>query len=428
MSKFKLGLTIVFSVFIILGIAVFALSKGGGAGATVPVTVWGYLPAYVFENFLRSTTLAGDKTVSVTYVQKSAATFNNDFVNALANGAGPDIVMLSSEQILQNKNKLYPIPYTSYSERIFKDNFVQEGELFLSADGVQAVPLMIDPMVMYWNRDIFNTAGIAQPPKYWDEILTSPQTLTKIDKSGTITQSAVALGEWVNVVNAKSIVSSLLFQAGTGIVDQTSTPPRSVLQYGAAQGSVPADGAVNYYTQFANPTAQVYSWNRSLPDSLTSFLSGKLAVYFGFASELATIRLKNPNLNFDVAAFPQPRQSQSPVVFGKLYGLALVKQSQKVAAGFNVITQLTSGESLTVLSGLTNLPPVRRALLSSVPTDPYKTVFYKSALISKGWLDPDPQATTDIFKNMIESITSGRARTSDAVSTAGGQLDALLAR
>src|ERR1035441_6659862 len=132
MSKFKVGLYIVFSVFIVLAVIVFAWSKGGASTTQANLTVWGFVPTNTFNTFYQSTTLAGSKTLHVTYIEKTPADFQSDFINALANNAGPDIVMLSEDMLYGNENKLFVIPYASYNERTFKNTFIQEGEDFLS--------------------------------------------------------------------------------------------------------------------------------------------------------------------------------------------------------------------------------------------------------------------------------------------------------
>ena len=336
--------------------------------------------------------------------------------------------MISEDQLYGNENKLFLIPYASYNERTFKNTFIQEGEDFLTPTGVYGVPFVIDPLVMYWNRDLFNTAGIAEPPQYWDQFLTLPQQLSKVDASGNVTQSAVALGEWTNVMNAKAILSNLMLQAGTPDVDTSGVTPQSALLDNLGNNAVsPAESSVDFYTQFADPTSPTYSWNRSLDDSQTVFLSGNLGVYFGFASELADIREKNPNLNFDVTAMPQARQATTDTVFGKIYALSIVKQSKNVNAAFQVIAALTTADSITKLDAVTDLPPVRRDLLTTVPTDPYQAIFYQSALIAKGWLDPSAQGTDSAFEDMIESITGGQAQTDEALSTANDKINALIA-
>ncbi|KKT12584.1 MAG: hypothetical protein UV94_C0043G0001, partial [Parcubacteria group bacterium GW2011_GWC1_43_30] len=49
-----------------------------------------------------------------------------------------------------------------------------------------------------------------------------------------------------------------------------------------------------------------------------------------------------------------------------------------------------------------------------------------AALQSKGWLDPDIMATDTIFREAIESVTSGRARTVEAINKANQEMEALI--
>jgi ABC-type glycerol-3-phosphate transport system substrate-binding protein len=427
MSKFKLGLSIIFSAFILIGVIVFATSKGSSSNTQANLTVWGFISKSAFDIYIKTAPIVQDKTLTFVYVQETPQTFQNDFVNAIANSQAPDIVILPQDMLTENENKLFLIPYTNYPERTFKDEFVQEGELFLGPTGMYALPFFVDPLVMYWNRDIFNTNSLSVPPKYWDEFLTLPTHLSKTDASGNFTQSAVALGEWNNINDAKAIFSDIMLTAGSPIIDSSGPNPRSALLDQANNQAISsAEASLNFFTQFANPTSQTYSWNRSLTSSLSRFLSGNLAVYFGFASELPTIRAKNPNLNFDVAFMPQARQAKKSIVFGNIYGLAIVKQSHDVSSSFRAITALTTDDSIKLLTQYTNLPPVKRTLLAVPPVDPYQSVFYQSSLVSQGWLDPGTAATDQIFQNMVESITAGKLRNSEALSRANDELNTLL--
>jgi ABC-type glycerol-3-phosphate transport system substrate-binding protein len=113
------------------------------------------------------------------------------------------------------------------------------------------------------------------------------------------------------------------------------------------------------------------------------------------------------------------------VTFAHIWSLAIVKQSPNIAASYTAIMGLTESSAIAALDAYLNLPPVRRDLLSTSPSNnPYLKVFYDSSLFSHTWLDPDAQSTDTIFRDMIESITSGRARTSEALSKANDLLQA----
>lgn len=426
MSNFQIGLIVVFVLALVLGLGLFATQKSGLGEGSASLLVWGTIPEDTFNNVYKASSIAKNKKITVTYVRKDSADFDDKFIEALADGIGPDVVILRQDSIYTHRNKIFVVPYENFSQRNFKDVFIEDGEIFLTSKGITAFPFIIDPMVMYWNRDMFTNNLISSPPKYWDEFYGLIDKITRKDSSGNVMQSALSFGEWKNVTNAKSILSLLLLQAGTPIVSYTdSAGYKSALSSQLDYTIAPGQSALNFYTQFSNPTSVYYTWNRSLPSSLNFFLSSNLATYIGFASELFSIQQKNPNLNFDVTYVPQVRTAKNMTNFANIYGLSIVKQSKVIGASFLLVTSLVEPEALKVLESKTNLPPVRRDLLADKPTDAYRSVFYDSALVSKSWLDPSSISTTDIFKTMVESVTSGQQRVSESVSKASDSIDSL---
>ena len=428
MSNFKIAVIAIFSVSLVVGIVLFAMYKAGAGQTTYNLTVWGVMPSAQFDTLYKASSVSKNKLITVSYVQKSAASFDNDFVQALADGVGPDAVIVRDDSLYKNRNRLFTIPYSSLPQRTYKDTFTQETEMFLTPDGVTAMPIYADPLVLYWNRDIFTNNLVAQPPKYWDELYALSNKMTQKDSSSDILQSAVAFGEWDNVTDAKEILSLLFLQAGTPIVSYDSNQKAylSVLDEQFNQAVTPAESALNFYTQFSNPTSAYYSWNRSLPSSLNFFLSGQLALYVGQASELFSIQQKNPNLNFDVTDIPQARGSGSKIDFAHIYAAAIVKQSKAILGAFTLVTALSEGPAESALESATGLPPTRRDLLSQAPTDPFRVVFHNAALISRGFVDPNSAQTSGIFRDMINSIVSGQSQISTAVSDASASLSAAL--
>jgi len=426
MSTFKIVVTAIFAVSFVFGVIIFALSKGDSSGQSANLIVWGTVPVDIFDSAYKNSSLKSNKLIKIAYVKKDSSTFDNEFVNALAEGAGPDIVILRDDYIYKNRNKLFVLPYKNYSQRSFKDTFIETGEIFLAPNGIIALPFLVDPMVMYWNRDLFSNSLISEPPRYWDQLYSMIEKITRRDANANVLQSTIALGEWRNITNAKEILTTLLLQAGTPITGRDNQGVVSVLNDQFNYPIAPSQSAVNFYTQFSNPSSPNYTWNRSLPYSFNMFLSGSLATYLGFASEVFSIQQKNPNLNFDVTYVPQIRDTNKKTVFGRMYALAIVKQSKQVASAFLAINGLTESVTIKELEKTTNLPPVRRDLLADKPVDAFRVVFYNSALISRSWIDPDSVGSERVFRDMIEKITSGQSRLSDALSRADVELGDLL--
>lgn len=424
MSKFQLGLLAVFGAFIVIAVILFSVYRGSSKGRA-DITIWGTMPAGEF-NAIATNAGLNTKQVTYTYVEKREATLDRDFTEALATAAGPDLIILPQSSVYKNREKLVQIPYSRVGQGDYQNTFIDIANTFLGSQGIYALPYMIDPLVLYWNRDTFSTAGLTKPIGYWDELYAAAERFTVKDAAGNITRSVMALGETRNIPHAKDIISLLMLQAGSPIVEVTSGGLRSALASNQGLPINPTSAAVDFYTQFSNPAKPYYSWNRSLLPALSSFSVGDSAMYVGFASELKSIRAKSPTLNIGVASVPQSRTSRNAITYGKLYGIGISRQAKDPAAALSAALALVSQAAQSALTEITGLPPVRRDLLSARPSDAALQAFYTAAIQSRGWIDPNPAESDKIFKEMIDSVTSGRARTTEAVQQADSALQAVI--
>ncbi len=429
MTQFQIILTSIFGVFILVGVVLFANFKNNQIGDSIgDVVIWGTFDEKIVKELLRDLVERDENFEGVSYVQKEEFEFDSILAEAMSEGRGPDLFLLPQSKIIKHEKKIVPITYDAFSARDFKDYFIEEGELYLKKSGILALPLIIDPLVMYWNRTTFTREGIAEPPRYWDSFFTFAKDITKIDDKKNILTSAVALGEYGNINNAKEILASLIMQTGNPIVvrEDDGEDIEVVLKEELENKVIATESALRFYTEFSNPVKETYSWNQSIQNSKTVFLSGDLAVYFGFAGEYADLKDKNPNLNFDVVLLPQVNSLKNPLTFGHMLGLAISKESENIVGAYSTAVALIKRDSLVYLSELTNLPPVSRMLLIDRPEDPYQDVFYRSALLSKGFLEVDDEGTDLIFQDMVESVVSGRRKLSEAVTRADAEMTELL--
>lgn len=426
LNTFQIVILGVFIAFAVLGVVLFA-GFGGfdrGGRAIGDVEIWGTLPREAMERVLEDVRAERDDFAAVRYVEKRSERYGEELAEALAAGRGPDLFLLPSARVLSDAEKISPIPFETFSERDFRDAFVEAGEIYLSPEGALALPFLVDPLVLYVNRTLLSGGGVARPPAFWDELFTVVPRLTSRDPAGNVLSSGVALGEWGNVANAKDILAGLILQAGNPIVRRTDD--------GAAAGALSsgasaAEAAVRFFTEFSNPVRSVYSWNRSLRPSREAFLAGRLALYIGFASELPALRAGNPNLNVDVAPLPQSRDAASPLTPARLEAFAIPKASGNPPGALEVARVLSGPGPAGRIAELLNLPPVRRDLLAERPTDAYRSVFRDAALMAATWLDPKPAETDRVFRELVESVTTGRSRVAEAVRAASDEIDALLA-
>ncbi len=430
-GKFQLIMLIAFIMAAVFGILVFSgLIPIGNKDKTVvtgSVVLWGTMKSSDLIGAFDEFSIA-NPTLTVKYVQKNPATFDQDLLEALATGVGPDMFILPDDLIVHYRKRIMPIPYTSFSQASFHSSFASAGDIYLDSDGIIALPLAIDPMIMYYNRSIFDANNIVSPPVYWDDLNTLLPILTKKDENNKIINSALAMGQFANVTHAKDIISMLFMQAGNPIVTEKDGIFSSTLSGNASVSSASLGPILSYYTSFADPLSPSYSWNKSLPKSRDAFGSEKLAIYFGFASELSDLTAKNPNQNFYLAPVPEIKNANFKLTFGHTYALAISAYTKNTAAAFQVSSILATSNFAQKFANALFIAPARRDLLAAKPVDAYFPVIYSSALFANTWFDPSPADTDTIFQRMVENVLSNNLSADNAISDASSKLELLLSK
>ena len=429
-GNFQVILVVIFMAAAIFGVMVFAGiikigSNGDTAGSKRTVVLWGTDKAQNLAQALEDFNKV-NPTFIVKYVQKDPETFDQDLLEALASGTGPDLFFISDDLAYKYSNKIYTIPYASYPLATFKNNFARAGEVFLTSSGMLAFPMVIDPLVMYYNRSLLDANNIVYPPATWDDFQSLTPLLTKKDNSNQITESTVAMGQFSNVLHAKDILATLFMQLGNLIVTEKDSSFFSALSTNSAGADL--SSSLKFYTDFANPLSSVYSWNRSLPNSEDAFSAENLAFYFGLSSELPTLINKNPNQNFFVAPMPQIKGASVKLTDAHVTGIAISSFSKNFTTAFTAASLMATGDFAGTYAKAINAVPARRDLLAIKQTDAYSPIFYASALFGKSWLDPSTVNTDNIFQSMVEGVLSGNLTVSEAIQNASAKLDLLLAK
>ncbi|MDB5264745.1 MAG: hypothetical protein JWN64_316 [Parcubacteria group bacterium] len=428
---FQIILLSVFGFLAVIGLVLFATFKGFGTSVKPlgAVTIWGTLPEEVLQVQLSELRRDHQEYATVSYVEKSISNFDGEVADAIASGNGPDLLLISQEQLAQEENKLSPIPLSTISERTFKDSFLPVSEIYLTSAGSYGIPFAIDPLVMYYNRSILSASGVAEPPQTWEAVMGLAPRIVQQTNGQTITRSLVSFGSYENGGNSRAILSLLLLQAGAAITSRDagggvySTLSK---QTDGNFGTSGSESAIRFYTEFSNPAKTVYSWNRSLPDARQAFLSGDLALYFGYASERNSLKAANPNLDFDMSVVPQPSTAATRTTYGRVYAFVIPKTARNATGAYRVASGLTGKAIAPGVARALGMAPALRSALTPSLDDLYEPVFYPEVLVAKVWLSPAPPQTDSVFAAMIGNITSGRQQVHEALLSASESIDAAL--
>lgn len=427
LRPFELGLVVVFVGLIVTSLIFLSAYKrpqntdGPVVGA---VSIWGVLPRESVMTPIDELMKADETYEQVSYREIEVANFNDELVNALADGQGPDMILISHEQLVEMRRRIQPVSYDSFPERDIKNAYIDGAQIFTLSDGLYAYPIAADPLVMYWNRDLITTDGFLEAPTTWEQMVNEYlPTLIRRNPDRSITRSVIAFGEYGNVKNGFGIISMLLLQAGTkGVVDENGRTYRVDINQSSGGSGEPLKIVADFYTRFSKPTNSLYSWNRSFSSDLDRFISGELVFYFGYASEGPEIERRNPNLNFDIAEVPQGAESNIRRTYGRFYGLAALRSSDNLIGASAVLTVLGSKETTEKIAKAAAMMPPLRASVAGGSDDIYGRVSYKSATIAYAWLNPKLSKTNEILKTMTEDINENRR---DAGGAAGDVVERL---
>ena len=420
MSSFQIIVLSVFGAFTVGGVLIFAFLVGSNSAATIgQVVVWGPLDETAFGSVLRELSENDGRLRQVTYVQKNEDTYVQELTNALAAGEGPDLFIMREDQTVSEGAKVFPLPYDQLSREDFRNTWAEAADPFLGPEGVIGIPFAVDPLVLYWNRDMLSTGGIAQPPAFWDELPALVRAVTRRDDGGSIQKSAIAFGEYVNVNHTKTILGMLILQAGGRITARDGNGQLTpALASRVGETGRPSESALTFFTQFSNPSTENYTWNRSRAEARVAFAQGDLALYIGPASEEALVRRLNPNLNFAIApSVPQVRSSNIPINGGHAYAFAVPKAGANPQGALTAAYLLAGADASRLFGVVYGFTSARRDVLAT-PAEENEETFRRMALLVRTWEDPEPKETDRIFRDMIESVTSGAARPVEAIQRA----------
>jgi ABC-type glycerol-3-phosphate transport system substrate-binding protein len=428
---FIIGGIVLFIIIVVVLSVVFGGSDKKTPPRQVSLEIWG-----TFENsenmqpFITAYQQL-NPNVQITYTEKNIETYEDDLLNALASGTGPDIYSIHNDWLPKYQDKLIEANPEIMSLKYYNDSFLDApNQDFVKDNKIYAAALSVDSLALYYNEDILGREGIAEPPRTWLELRQQVKAITEPSLRGGFIKSGVAMGTASNINRAVDIAYLLMFQ--NGVVPYTSDYTQATLdaqqQTGAGNVIYPAADALVYYTSFSNPVSDVYTWNANSNYSLDAFANNELAFIYGYSYTRDYITQKNPSLNFSVTVVPQPNLAQNPVYFANYWGFGVSKQTKEADYAWDFIRSITTKEQLTEYYKRHTLPTSRRDMVSDQindDKDPHIGIFAHSNVNAKTMYKKDARAVDNAITNMINSVVNKGIGPQQAVSDANQQINLL---
>ncbi len=435
-NKYKLFFFALILALPLLGLGCKGGDKKAQQAGEKPVTIkfWGVWDEQDYWNDIFKDYRRSHPNVSFEYRKFRIEEYGRALLEAWAEDRGPDIFMFHNTWTRQYQNKIAPLPPTitipvqrvkgSLKKEVYWEfqkkptlTPTQVENLFAPVVAKDAVigkqiyglPIAIDTLALYYNEDILNAAGIISPPKTWVEFKEAVKKITKLTPDNQIIQSAAAMGRADNVDRAIDILSVLMMQNGAQMTDPNGFPAFHRIPKGGDPEYNPGVEAVIFYTDFANPIKEVYTWNETFPSSVEAFARGQTAMMFGYSYHAPLIRALAPKMTFKISTFPQIDTLARQFNFANywLEGVAVKSQNIDIAWDF-IIFATTKAEEANKYLSKSNKVPALRSIIEEEIKKPDASPFVKQAPTARSWYHGyNASAAEKLLKDMVTTINNG---------------------
>ncbi len=325
-------------------------------------------------------------------------------VEALAEDKGPDIISVQNRRLGEFLTKLVPMPVSVPDTTVIiekttlgtntlvntsprslvtlaqldreyvkavRDDVTRKGEIY-------GLPLSMDMMAIYYNKDLLDKSGVAEPPTTWEEFQAAVKKITKYDKkTGKIIQSGASLGTGNNIPGSDDLLYILFNQSNVNYIDHTG---QAVFNLNAEQSGQIMD----FYTDFANPSRDTYAWSAEEGDALSSFINSKTGFYFGYSYDYSVIKARAPQFDFRLIPLFQ-LNPDSPVNVASYWIQSVTAKSKHQNEAWGLIDFLTHSKATKDYLDKTGRPTAMRAYVADQKTKPDLQPFVDQILIAQNW-------------------------------------------
>ncbi len=343
----------------------------------------------------------------------------NRILTATTSGQGPDVLNIGNtwSASLQATGALLPWDAKNFDKIGGKDRFVDSALGSTGAEGKDpaAVPLYSMAYALYYNKQMFADAGIANPPATWDELVADGKKISKGGKWGLGAEGSNA---------SENIHHAFVFAKQHGADFFTAD----------GKADFTNDGVVAAVKQYVDlmakdkiiaPGNAEYAQNQSVSD----FAKGKNAMLLW---QSAAANLKSQGMADDAYGIaPVPVQSGTPgtgtnvnsMVAG--INLAVFKNTKNLDGATKLVKFLTSDAEQKILNGAyTSIPPVKSAQTDTAFNSPSNAVLKDTLAKSAAALPQvadESQFETAVgtaIKGLFADAAGGRAVTTASVKAA----------
>lgn len=359
--------------------------------------------------------------IKIEYRKRNLSGYENyeqELSDAIAAGNGPDIFTIHNDWAPRYKNKIYPLDSGAKTAQSFERKFVDVvSSDFLIDNKIYGVPLSVDSLALFYNKDILKSAEIYDPPRTWDDFKDVVIRLTIRDDKGGIIRAGATLGTEKNINRSSDILALLMLQSGSSITDPFSnTAVFNNNDVGAT--------ALQFYTDFANAGKKIYTWNPVMEYSIDAFYQARAAMMINYSYNIPVVRAKAPKLNFAVAPMPQITGATAPINYANYWAMTVSAKSKYPKEAWDFLTYISNPEVVKTYLTKAARPVAQKDLVDwqENGSDLNLGVFARQTLTAKSWYQAESSVNEAIFLEAIKNVNLGRTTPQEASNFAAAQI------
>jgi multiple sugar transport system substrate-binding protein len=345
------------------------------------------------------------------------ADYRKRLATDIAAGTPAEVVLINYRRLgaFAAKGLIEPLgPYLAQSKQMQEADYYAEAIAAFKWQGtLMCIPQNVSSLVVYYNKQLFDQAGIPYPKAgwTWDDFVKTAQTLTK-DTNGDGTIDQYGLGTEIEAIR----LAPFIWQNGGDLVDNPEAPKRLALE------SPEASAAFQWFVdlQVKHHVVPDAAAAKS-EDSDSRFLNGRLGMLLNSRRVVPTLR-EISSFDWDVAPLPQSKQSMT-VLHADAYCLPKASKNKPAAWAFIEFANAAGGQTIVAKTGRT-VPSLKAVAVSPAFLDPNAKPQH-----SQVFLDVVPQARAlpllDTWVDIEETLTAelqralyGEASVSEAIQAA----------
>ncbi|MBP1046122.1 ABC transporter substrate-binding protein [Enterococcus sp. BWM-S5] len=177
-KKFLLGSMALASAGMLAACGGGSSSSGGDSGDAVTLTFWNGFTASdgeILQDIVDDFNKSNDKNITIEMDVMTWANLNEKLPPAISSKTAPDFIALNYgdfAQYVENGAVQTLDDFWDY-DGVDKSDFTETAvDLGVVDEKQYFIPMQVQGMYMYWNKDLFEKAGLdaAEPPKTWEEL------------------------------------------------------------------------------------------------------------------------------------------------------------------------------------------------------------------------------------------------------------------